>query len=207
MRPSPPARDGGSMREYYDARAEEYDATSYGSLDREQAAEVRAIQEALGGLPPVRVLDVACGTGQSTAALQGRVVGLDASERMLRVARDRLPGVAFVRAAVPPIPFADRSFDRLHTAHFYGHLDDTAERRAFVHEARRVAGQLVVVDAFRSEGLPEWKWEDRTLRSDGSMWKVYKRYFTPEELLEELGGQGSVVYAGRWFLAVAASAY
>jgi ubiquinone/menaquinone biosynthesis C-methylase UbiE len=194
------------MREYYDARAEEYDETSYGSLSHEQAADIRAIHEAIVGLPPGTVLDVACGTGQATAALRGRVVGLDASDRMLRVARDRLPGVAFVRAAVPPIPVADRSFDRLHTAHFYGHLDDPAERRAFVDEARRVAGQVVVVDAARSEGLPAWEWEDRTLRSDGSAWKVFKRYFTPEELLEELGGGGTVLYAGRWFLAVAAEA-
>jgi ubiquinone/menaquinone biosynthesis C-methylase UbiE len=192
------------MREYYDARAEEYDATSYGALDREQAAEVRAIHEAIARLPPARVLDVACGTGQSAAALRGRVVGLDASGRMLHVARDRLPRAAFVRAAVPPIPFADRSFDRVHTAHFYGHLHDPHERRAFVREAHRVARQLVVVDAARGQGRPAWEWEDRTLRSDGSAWKVFKRSFTPRELLEELGGRGTVVYAGRWFLAVAA---
>ena len=36
---------------------------------------------------------------------------------------------------------------------------------------------------------------------DGSTWTVYKRFFSPESLIGELGG-GDVIHAGRWFLAV-----
>jgi hypothetical protein len=32
---------------------------------------------------------------------------------------------------------------------------------------------------------------------------VYKRYFTPAQLISELGG-GRTLYAGRWFVAVIA---
>jgi hypothetical protein len=39
--------------------------------------------------------------------------------------------------------------------------------------------------------------------NDGSRHAVYKRYFTPAQLTAELGG-GTVLYAGRWFVAVLA---
>src|SRR6185503_13899800 len=50
-----------------------------------------------------------------------------------------------VLAALPPA-FADGSFDRVLTGHFYGHLLPD-ERTAFLAEARRVAGDLVIVDS------------------------------------------------------------
>jgi hypothetical protein len=54
------------------------------------------------------------------------------------------------------------------------------------------------------EGEPAEDWQERIL-SDGSRHRVYKRWFTGPGLAEELGG-GSVLFAGRWFVAVSASA-
>jgi hypothetical protein len=76
------------------------------------------------------------------------------------------------------------------------------ERNRFLSEARRVAPELVVVDAALHPGAAPEAWEDRVL-TDGSRWTIYKRYLTPERLLAELGG-GRVLHAGRWFVAVAA---
>jgi hypothetical protein len=85
------------------------------------------------------------------------------------------------------------------TSHFYGHLEDPGRER-FLTEARRVAPELVVVDsALRAEVQPV-ELQERIL-DDGSRWQVYKRYFTPAELLGELGG-GDTIFAGRWFVAV-----
>ena len=39
--------------------------------------------------------------------------------------------------------------------------------------------------------------------NDGSRWQVFKRYFGPDELAAELGN-GEVLFAGRWFVAVRA---
>ena len=39
--------------------------------------------------------------------------------------------------------------------------------------------------------------------TDGTHWTVYKRFFTPDGLLAELGG-GTVVHEGDWFVLVAA---
>jgi demethylmenaquinone methyltransferase/2-methoxy-6-polyprenyl-1,4-benzoquinol methylase len=194
------------MRAYYEQRAREYDDWWLGrgifarrerpGWDDEVAAVVRAVE----ALAPGRVLDVACGTGFITRHLRGEVTGLDQSETMVRIAAERLPGGRAVRGDAVPLPFADGGFDRVFTGSFYGHLLD-GERQRFVAEARRVAGELVVLDAaLREDGVPE-EWQERKL-NDGSRHRVYKRFFTPEGLLEELGG-GRVLHAGDWFVMVA----
>jgi ubiquinone/menaquinone biosynthesis C-methylase UbiE len=192
------------MRAYYDRRANEYDDWWQGtgiatSVDRPGwSDEVAALVAVIGALPPCRVLDVACGTGFLTRHLRGAVVALDQSARMLDVAARRLPHARLVQGEAVPLPFADGGFDRVFTAHFYGHLLPD-EREAFVAEARRVAGELVVVD---SAGRGE-EWQTRTLE-DGSQHRVYKRRFVGAELAAELRG-GEVLHEGRWFVAVAAA--
>jgi SAM-dependent methyltransferase len=66
------------------------------------------------GGPAVTLLDVACGPGFITAALQGSdvtVVGADLSTEMLRVARQLNPGARFEQADAEALPFPDESFD------------------------------------------------------------------------------------------------
>ena len=87
------------------------------------------------------------------------------------------------------------------TGHFYGHLLPD-ERSAFLAEARRVAGELVVVDSAERDGQPAEQWQERIL-NDGSSHRVYKRFVTGEALAAELGG-GTVLFDGRWFVAVSA---
>src|SRR5204863_208110 len=79
-------------------------------------------------LPPVRTLDVACGTGFLTRHLAGEVVALDASPAMLEEARRQAPDAELVLGEGLALPFADGAFDRVFTGHFYGHLD-AEERR------------------------------------------------------------------------------
>jgi ubiquinone/menaquinone biosynthesis C-methylase UbiE len=195
------------MKEYYEQRAPEFDdwylgTGMYATLDRPGWHEdVAALLRVVGELPPARVLDVACGTGFLTSRLRGSVTGLDQSEAMLAIARERAPGMRFVSGDGLALPFGDGSFDRLFTGHFYGHLQDR-ERAVFRAEARRVAGELVVADAARREGIPETGWQERAL-SDGSRHQVFKRYFTGEGLARELGG-GQVLHEGPWFVVVRA---
>jgi hypothetical protein len=55
--------------------------------------------------------------------------------------------------------------------------------------------------ALRHDVEPE-EWQDRRL-NDGSHWLIYKRCFTPGQLIYELGG-GETIFAGRWFVVVRA---
>ena len=195
------------MKAYYDRRAPEYDDWWFGTglhagLDRPGwEEEVDALIQALAGLPPARTLDVACGTGFLTRHLPGEVVGLDQSESMLELAQARVPGAVFAPGDAIELPFRDGAFERVFTGHFYGHLEEE-ERRLFLAQARRVAGELVVVDSALREGHDPVEVQERVLK-DGSRWEVYKRYFTADALARELGG-GRVVHAGRWFVAVRA---
>jgi ubiquinone/menaquinone biosynthesis C-methylase UbiE len=186
---------------YYDQRAGEYDDWWLGTglfAERQRPGwddDVARLIELLRGLEPAPTLDVACGTGFLTQHLRGPLTLLDQSETMLAIARERVPQAAAVRADVPPMPFADGSFTRLFTSHFYGHLHADS-RRKFVAEARRVAGELVVVD---SGGGDREETQERVL-NDGSRHRVYKRWFTGATLAAELGGD--VVLDGDWFVVV-----
>jgi ubiquinone/menaquinone biosynthesis C-methylase UbiE len=193
------------MREYYDRRAREYDDWYLGrglfaSRDRPGwDDEVERLVEVVASLEPGRTLDVACGTGFLTRHLRGDVVALDQSQAMLEEARRRAPHATFVQGDALALPVPNQSFDRVFTAHFYGHLDDP-DRRRFLDEAHRVAQELVVVDSSRESSEDDEAHQERVL-NDGSRWEVYKRWFTPEGLAAELGG-GETLFAGRWFVAV-----
>lgn len=195
------------MKAYYEARAREYDDWYLGRNlyeDRVRPGwdeELDALRGALEALAPARTVDVACGTGFLTRHLPGAVVGLDQSESMVEVAREQVPGAEFVLGDALALPFEDGSFDRVFTGHFYGHLE-TAERERFLTEARRVAPELVVVDAARNDETPPERMDERVL-SDGTSWQVYKRWFEPQQLADELGG-GEIFHAGRYFVAVRA---
>ena len=95
------------------------------------------------------VLDVACGTGDMTVSLVERgctVTGVDISEEMLSIARQKAPMVTFMIADAEHLPFPDASFDAVTCA--FG-------VRNFVHleqglnEMLRVlkpGGQLVILE-------------------------------------------------------------
>ena len=194
------------MKAYYDRRAPGYDDWWLGQglyEDRERPGwetELRRLEEVLRDLPPVRTLDVACGTGFLTRHLRGEVVGLDASGRMLEIARRQAPNARFVQGDALSLPFGDDALDRVFTSYFYCHLEED-QRTRFLAEASRVAPELVVVASIRGDGDDFERWEERRL-NDGSEWNVYKRVFEGPDLAAELGGE--IAFKGRWFVVVQA---
>jgi ubiquinone/menaquinone biosynthesis C-methylase UbiE len=194
------------VKEYYDLRAPEYDAWWLGTGLAAQRVrpgweeDRDALVAVIESLSPVHTLDVACGTGFLTQHLPGRVVGLDHSERMLAIARRRVPAATFVQGDGLSLPFEDGSFERVFASYFYCHLEQP-ERVRFVAEAHRVAAELVLVASVCWGGVEPERWEERLL-SDGSRWQVYKRYFEPEALAREL--EGEVLFSNQRFVAVRA---
>jgi ubiquinone/menaquinone biosynthesis C-methylase UbiE len=96
------------------------------------------------------VLDVACGSGDIVRALaraaakrnrELRIVGLDRSDAVLRIARSRCsgaPAIEFVRGDATRLPFGDASFDVV-TCNLALHHFEPAQAVAVLHELRRVA--------------------------------------------------------------------
>jgi ubiquinone/menaquinone biosynthesis C-methylase UbiE len=195
------------VKEYYDLRAPTYDdwylgRGRYAARDANAwRADLAGLVAAIEGLPPLRTLDVACGTGFLTRHIPGDVVGYDQSPNMIAEARRQAPNATYVQGDAFELPFEDGAFERVFTGHFYGHLD-AEERARFLAEARRVARELVVVDATMRPDHEAEEIQQREL-PDGTVWPVLKRYFTPEQLVDELGG-GDALYQGPWFVLVRA---
>ena len=133
----------------------------------EEPFERRAVDAGLGLLrvqPGERVLELGCGAGGALVALAravggaGRVVGLDLSPGMLRLAAARLrrAGLAdraeLVVADATAVPFADASFDVVFMS-FTLELFDTPEIPLVLAECRRVlrpGGRIGVVSLSRA---------------------------------------------------------
>ncbi|GAA3106981.1 class I SAM-dependent methyltransferase [Nonomuraea salmonea] len=123
----------------YDREAARYDETR-GGLPRARAA-ARAVRELLPGSLPGSLpgggtlLDVACGTGLVTRELAGaglRVLGVDASTGMARLAAGRVP---VVLGDGRLLPVRDRSVAAVTTIWLLHLLDDA---RPVIAEAARV---------------------------------------------------------------------
>ncbi len=133
----------------FDAIADEFDAT-----------RTRPWRETLQfetALPrTANVLDLGCGGGRNLAvfAQRGhRVVGLDASSRLLARATAKAGRGGLVRGDVVALPFADASFDAVHCVAAIHHLAAAEERRQGAVEAARVLrlGGLVLFSAWAHE--------------------------------------------------------
>lgn len=98
-----------------------------------------------------RLLDVGCGSGLAArmAADHGATVaGADATPELLAIARERVPGGDFLRAALEELPFGDGAFD---VVTGFNAFQFAADPVAAVREAARVArgdGGLVAASAF-----------------------------------------------------------
>ena len=107
--------------------------------------------------PGTRYLDIGCGAGMATqmaSTLGAEVVGIDASEALLAIARERTPGGDFRVGDVEALPFADRSFD---VVTGFNSLQYAGNPGVALAEARRVAepeGRVVVATWGEPDGMP-----------------------------------------------------
>ncbi len=111
------------------------------------------VRQALGRSEPWRrSLDIGCGAGISTKALEGLTwqrVGLEPAGVMLRWSREVAPGASFVVGAAEAIPLERGSIDIITAA---GSLNYVADLDRFFSEAERILMPegLVVVYDFRA---------------------------------------------------------
>jgi ubiquinone/menaquinone biosynthesis C-methylase UbiE len=126
--------------------AKGFDMAMMGEMRRARHHLARAFQ----GL--ARVLDVGCGAGNSTVALQregvGEVIGLDASPYMLWHARQRNPGPTYVQGLAENTLMESASFDGISACYLFHELPKRASDQALA-EFRRVlkpGGRLAVLE-------------------------------------------------------------
>ena len=105
----------------YDLTAHKYDGIKEFDPDAEQFFLIRPLLVRLRPIPNPLVLDVATGTGRlphfllDAPTFNGRVVGLDASEKMLRLAQEKVRPfghrASLVQQVADKLPFANDQFD------------------------------------------------------------------------------------------------
>jgi SAM-dependent methyltransferase len=109
----------------------------YGADDVHDFAR-RAILAALGLAPGERLLDVGCGGGillRDALAAGAAATGLDHSEEMVRLARERAPGAEVVAGSAEALPFGDAAFDAVSMSIVLMFLEQPV---AVLRECRRV---------------------------------------------------------------------
>lgn len=149
--PSP--RDHYSYTLYADPEvARRFDDRRFGGPIGElvAATQARVLANFVGRIQGRPILDVGTGTGRAALLMAGggaRVTGVDASDQMLGIARQRAAEqgaeVTFAVGDAHALQFADRSFDVVISLRVIMHTPRWAE---CVGELCRVADQLVILD-------------------------------------------------------------
>lgn len=108
-------------------------------------AVLNAINPSVGDV----VLDLAAGTGTSSAPIQKRgavVIPCDFSLGMLKVGKKRLPHLPFVAGDGLNLPFADNSFDAVTISFGLRNLHDTERGLSELLRVTKPGGKLVICE-------------------------------------------------------------
>ncbi len=112
------------IRKLFDNIAPEYDRLNHIlSLNIDKGWRRKAVREIIDNEQPMNVLDVACGTGDFTieiaqkAAEGSRVTGIDLSEGMMKIGREKIQKVGveaeLVQGDCEALPYDKGTFDRI----------------------------------------------------------------------------------------------
>ena len=140
-------KDPKEIASMFDSLASRYDvmdALMTGGLDR---VWMTALRKAVAPHPGERILDLAAGTGASSAALAkggAEVVACDLSEGMIEVGRERHPEIEFVHAM--DLDFEDGSFDAVTISWGLRNIPDPQLALREMARVVRPRGRLVVLE-------------------------------------------------------------
>jgi demethylmenaquinone methyltransferase / 2-methoxy-6-polyprenyl-1,4-benzoquinol methylase len=133
----------------FDGVAKRYDLVNdLLSLGRTRAWR-KATTAAINPQPGMKILDLAAGTGSSSAPLAARgadVIPADFSEGMLAAGRKARPHLAFTKADALNLPFADGEFDVATISFGLRNTQNTARALAEMLRVVKPGGELVVCE-------------------------------------------------------------
>lgn len=196
--------------EYFDRIAGRYDSwyqTKVGQyVDRTEKRLVFSLLTKHSG----KALDLGCGTGNYTLELKKRgfdVIGLDASERMVEIARQK--GANCIVGNAYSLPFPDESFDLVMSITMFEFLHRPEEVVREIHRVLKPGGEVIIGTM---NGRSTWFLFKRIKSLFVETAYRYARFYTPAELeglLKEAGfldvrSAGVIFFPSWWpFLGVA----
>ncbi|NJE48478.1 bifunctional demethylmenaquinone methyltransferase/2-methoxy-6-polyprenyl-1,4-benzoquinol methylase UbiE [Thermococcus sp. 9N3] len=155
------------VRELFDSIAKRYDLTNrLISLGLDRLWRRKACEEVLKSLEvrerPLKILDVACGTGDMMLCmrkrlekrnLSGEFYGLDCSEEMLRIARRKVPFARLSVGTAEEMPYPDGSFDIVSVAFGLRNFSDREKAIEELHRVLKPGGRLVILEFSKNPSL------------------------------------------------------
>lgn len=136
----------------FDDVAKHYDRTnavlSVGNAYLWRMHAVRAVAPQAGE----RILDIAAGTGTSSAALArsgARVVAVDFSEGMIAEGRKRHGNIEFIEADAEKLPFGDNEFDAVTISFGLRNVNDPKTALGEMYRVLKPGGRLVICEFSR----------------------------------------------------------
>jgi SAM-dependent methyltransferase len=116
-----------------------------------------AVLERLSVGPGTVLLDAGCGAGlalQMAASRGARVTGLDASEALLTIARQRVREGTFGCSDLETLPFADASFDVVTGFNSFQYAGNPGKALAEARRVTKPGGSVAIVTWGPPEGMP-----------------------------------------------------
>ncbi len=144
-------------REYWDKAAADSDVDNKYICDFNVGQCIEELGEMSGA-----VLEIGCGVGR---LMRKGYVGIDISEKMLKIAISRKPNCRFL-VTDGDIPFPDKSFDSVYSMLVFQHIKPKQVYR-YIREAHRV---------LKTDGLFKFQFVVGTER------EPFCNYYTPEEM-------------------------
>ena len=176
----------------FDKIAETYDdyyKTDFGK--KVDLIEKNIVRHLLSQLPRGKALEIGSGTGHWTKFFKHLgfdIIGVDISDKMLEIARKKLPNIQFVKADATSLPFDDETFDYVFAITAFEFIEN--QEKAF-QEAFRVlkTGGYFLIGALNlNSELGQHKHESKTFKN--------AKFFTPQQLEQILKNYGSVSMQG-----------
>ena len=171
------------VRKLFDNIAPDYDKLNHIlSLNIDKGWRKKAVREMVDTAEPLKVLDVACGTGDFTIEIaqkvaQGsHVLGVDISEGMMAVGREKIQkaGVSaqLSVADCEDLPYADNTFDRISVGFGVRNFEHLELGLNQMYRVLTPGGKLVILElSVPSNAIIRW---------------CYKLYFL--KILPAIGG-------------------
>lgn len=116
------------------------------------------------------ILDIGCGNGrlyQAFKDLQVSYTGIDQSEGLIKIAKEKVPEGTFVVADMTSLPFEDESFENIFSIASFHHLSSVAQREKAMAEMKRVlkpGGHILMTNwnlhsKFAQKTVEKGKWQ------------------------------------------------
>ncbi len=212
------------VRELFNSIAERYDLVNrLTTLGLDKSWRRKACERALGHTEKrnLRILDIACGTGDMIRCMRKRLekrglsahfYGLDCSERMLEIAREKVPFAQLKVGNAEEIPFPEESFDLVSVAFGLRNFSDRGKAIVEIHRVLKRDGTLLLLEFARNKsflGKLAWFYTKGVVPFIGGLltgnrkaydhlWRSIRAFPSPEELSLEFERKGFKALSFEW---------